>query len=267
MTVEAMVPSFDGVKLYFKGEVPDGAKAIVVVVHGLCEHQGRYDYLASKLHAAGYGTYRFDHRGHGLSEGKRIFYDNKDEIVDDVNVIVDKAHDENPGKPIFLLGHSMGGYAVALYGTKYPGKVDGIVSSGALTFNNGELGSDIPEGTPVDAKLPNALGSIISHDQEIVQAYADDPLVEKEICAGLFYTIADGVAWLKDNLSNFTDPVLMLHGAADGIVAEKDSRDFFGAVSSDDKELIIYAKLFHEIMNEPEKDRVISDIIYWLDAR
>ena len=64
---EKMITSFDGTQLYMKTETTADNKAIVVIVHGLCEHQGRYDYFAEKLHAAGYGTYRFDHRGHGRS--------------------------------------------------------------------------------------------------------------------------------------------------------------------------------------------------------
>ena len=113
---EQMIPSFDGTKLYMKKETDFPCRAAVVIVHGLCEHQGRYDYFADKLHAAGIGTYRFDHRGHGRSEGERTYYSDFNEILDDVNVFVDMAIEEHPDIPVFLLGHSMGGFAVSLYG-------------------------------------------------------------------------------------------------------------------------------------------------------
>mgnify|MGYP000187614586 FL=1 len=80
---------------------------MIVIVHGLCEHQGRYDYFAEKLHEAGIGTYRFDHRGHGRSEGEETFYSDFNELLDDTNVVVDMAIEENPDIPVFLLGHSM----------------------------------------------------------------------------------------------------------------------------------------------------------------
>ena len=105
-----MISSFDGTKLYLNKEIPDGPKAAVVIVHGLCEHQGRYDYLAECFHKAGVGTYRFDHRGHGRSEGERTYYGDFHELLDDTNVVVDMAIAENPGIPVFLLGHSMGGF-------------------------------------------------------------------------------------------------------------------------------------------------------------
>lgn len=143
---EKMIESFDGTRLYMKKDVPDNARAIAVVVHGLCEHQGRYDYVVEKLNENGIGAYRFDHRGHGRSDGERTYFSKFDEPIDDTNVIVDIAFEENPGVPVFLIGHSMGGYTVSLYGAKYTQKgLSGIVTSGALTHNcksNGERMSE-----------------------------------------------------------------------------------------------------------------------------
>ena len=91
-----MITSFDGMKLYLNKEVPKNRKAVAVIVHGLCEHQGRYDYLAGIFHDAGIGTYRFDHRGHGRSEGERTYYSDFNQLLDDTNVVVDMAIAENP---------------------------------------------------------------------------------------------------------------------------------------------------------------------------
>ena len=76
-----MFSSFDGTQLFLNKEVPAQARAVAVIVHGLCEHQGRYDYFAEKFHQAGIGTYRFDHRGHGRSEGERTFYTDFNELM------------------------------------------------------------------------------------------------------------------------------------------------------------------------------------------
>ena len=96
---ESMITSFDRTKLYLKKETAADNKAVIVIVHGLCEHQGRYDYFAEKLHEAGIGTYRFDHRGHGRSEGEETFYSDFNELLDDTNVVVDMAIEENPDIP------------------------------------------------------------------------------------------------------------------------------------------------------------------------
>ena len=189
-----MIPSFDGTKLFLKKEAAADASAICVIVHGLCEHQGRYDYLADLFHTSGIGTYRFDHRGHGRSEGEESYYGNYNEMLDDVNVIVDKAIEENPGLPVFLLGHSMGGFAVSLYGAKYPDKaLKGIVTSGALTFDNAGLITGVPKGLDPHQKLPNELGGGVCSVAEIVDWYGKDPYNKKTFTTGLCYAICDGL--------------------------------------------------------------------------
>ena len=190
---EVFVESFDATKLFFNRELVEDARAAIVIVHGLCEHQGRYDYFAEKLHQAGISTYRFDHRGHGRSEGERTYYSDFNEILDDTNVFVDLAIKENPDIPVFLLGHSMGGYTVSLYGAKYPDKkLRGIITSGALTADNGNLIRGVPGEMDVHTPLANQLGSGVCSVQEVVDWYGKDPYNKQSFTAGLCYAICDG---------------------------------------------------------------------------
>lgn len=263
--IEQMIETFDGIKLYFRKDEQTAAKGVIVMVHGLCEHLGRYDAISEKFNEAGYSVYRFDHRGHGKSEGTKVFYSDFNEIIEDTKFFVDIAKKENPTLPIFLFGHSMGGYAVALYGTKYPNTLTGILMSGALTRNNGGFASELPLNLPLDTYIPNALGSGVCSDPKVVEAYDQDPLVEKEIGVGLVYSVFEGINWLKDKGNQFIDPVLIMHGANDGIIMEKDSRDFFGDIASKDKSLRIYANLFHEILNEPSRYEIVADMVQWMN--
>ncbi len=265
MEKETYIQSFDGTRLFLKTDVPAAPKAIVVIVHGLCEHLGRYAYVTQKLTERNFGVYRFDHRGHGQSAGKPVFYNDFNEMIDDVNVVVELTQKENPTLPVFLIGHSMGGFAVTTFGMKYPNKVKGIVASGALTRFNRVF--PIPPNLPVDAYFPNELADGVCSDPAVVEAYKNDPLVAKQVSFGLFYCLFAGVDWNKQNSSQFVDPVLLLHGGNDGLVSEKDSRDFFGDIASQDKTLKIYASLFHEIFNEPSKDEVIGEALAWLEKR
>lgn len=262
------INSFDNLKLYLNKEVDASAKAICVIVHGLCEHQGRYDYLAQKFHDAGIGTYRFDHRGHGKSEGEESHYDDFREIEKDVNTVVERAIDENPNRKIFLLGHSMGGYAVALYGAMYPGKrLDGIISSGALVRDNQHLIRDVKKGLDPHTRFPNALGSGVCSVKEVVDWYAKDPLNRKSFTAGLCYSILDGIEWFGTHSKDFAYPVLMLHGEKDGLVNMKDTLEFFNMINSADRQYKIYGGLYHEIFNEYCRDETISDAIHWIENR
>lgn len=259
--------SFDGTRLYMVKDTVDHPKAVVVIVHGLCEHLGRYEYVTEKLNQEGYSVYRFDHRGHGKSDGKKVYYSCWTEISDDVNAVVEMAKEENPGIKLFVLGHSMGGYATTCFASRFPGKAAGIILSGALTRYNTPCAGPLPIDAPEDTYVPNALGGGVCSDPAVVEAYGRDPLVEKQISVGLLNSIWQGVLWLKQNGGKFTDPVLMLHGCNDGLVSNQDSRELFGDIASEDKGLIIYPGLYHEILNEPCKDEIIADIVGWLSKR
>lgn len=267
MVTEGMMKSFDGTGLHFRKDIREHPKAAVVIVHGLCEHLGRYDYLTEKLYGRNFSVYRFDHRGHGKSEGKRVFYNSFHELVGDVNAAVEAARKENPALPVFLIGHSMGGMAVALFGTQYPGKVTGIVTSGALTCFMKPEGREMPLTQPADTYVPNTLGSGVCSDPAVVEAYAKDPLVEKQVSVGLINCCYEAVKWLGRNRSHFVDPVFLMHGCNDGLVSEQNSREFFGAISSKDKSLKIFANLCHEIFNERSRDEVIEEAISWIEKR
>lgn len=259
-----MLESFDKTKLFVRLDEPLQAEATVLIVHGLCEHLGRYEYLTDRLLENGFRVFRFDHRGHGKSEGERTYYDEYTQIFEDVNAVVEAIHHETPSLPLYLIGHSMGGYAVALFGSHFPNKVHGFIFSGALTRDRAGTVIDFPKGQDPKHYIRNELGSGICSDPSVVEAYAQDPLVEKQISAGLFYSISHGISWLKENSRRFKDPALILHGANDGLVYCQDSLDFFQDINSEDKTLKVYSRLEHEIFNEFTKDEVIWDVLFWL---
>lgn len=262
------IESFDGTKLFYNKEDAQNAKAAIVIVHGLAEHQGRYDYLAEKLHKNDITTYRFDHRGHGKSEGERGYYEDYNDMLKDVNVVVDKAIEENPDKPVFLLGHSMGGFAVSLYGAKYTDKkLKGIITSGGLTHDNNRMANMVEPGLDPYIELPNELGDGVCSVKEVVEAYVADPLNLKKYKVGLLYALGEGISWFKENEKDFSYPVLILHGRDDALVNFKDSLDFFENNSARDCQIKIYKGLYHEILNEYAKDEVIGDIINWINNR
>lgn len=267
MSEERMIQSFDGTQLFTRKDLVQNPKAAAVITHGLAEHLGRYDALAETLMDNGISVYRYEQRGHARSEGTRTYFEDFNEMPDDLKTIMDLAKEENPEQPIFLIGHSMGGFTAAAYGTKYPGQAKGIVLSGALTRYNNPLFGPLPMELPADTYLDNTLGEGVCSDSAVVEAYANDPMVEKKISVALINQFGPGIAWLKDNAASFTDPVLVLHGNEDGLVAEKDSRDFYGDIAAKDKTLKIYALLMHEIFNEPSKHKIYAEVVEWIEER
>ncbi|WP_409968941.1 alpha/beta hydrolase [Bengtsoniella intestinalis] len=260
--------TFDQTQLFLNKEVPSDAKAVAVIVHGLCEHQGRYDYFASLFHGQGIGTYRFDHRGHGQSQGERAHLSDWNELVDDTNMVVDMAISENPDIPVFLIGHSMGGFTVALYCAKYPDKkLKGVVASGALVQDFAGLIRAVPDGLDPHMQLPNELGAGVCSVAEVVEWYGQDPLNGKVFTTGLCYAIKEGMDWFVENSQNIAYPFLVVHGEKDGLVSPKDGQYLFENIASKDRQIKIYGNLFHEIFNEYCKDEVIGDVLNWIGRR
>jgi len=270
-TWEGQLPTFDNVSLFVRSDLPAEAKAVFILVHGLAEHGGRYQYVTEKCNRFGYGVYRFDHRGHGKSEGERAHVDDFMHFVDDAALVVDMAGRENPGLPLFMFGHSMGGQVAAVYGIRYKGVLAGQIFSGAL-FREPAAAAELKKidfaRLPAAARMPNALAAFVSRDPDVVRAYENDPLVLKEVGLRLLGAIAvRGPAWLNDHVREYDGPCLILHGGGDRIVDPESARWFHAHISSADKELRVYDELYHEVWNEREKDGVIEDIHRWVEKR
>jgi alpha-beta hydrolase superfamily lysophospholipase len=263
--------AFDGTEIFMTTDLVESPKAVLVIVHGLAEHSGRYDYVARKLNENQISVYRFDNRGHGKSGGARGENDHLDHFLKDTHMIVNLAMDETKGKPVFMLGHSMGGLITAAYGTAHRDILKGQITSGAVldalpmfkpleeTYTE-EMGSQM---------MPNALSELICRDPTVVKAYQEDPLVLKEYTFRLLYTtFIQGVAWLHKNLNHYKYPCLILHGGGDQLVPAGSSQWFHTHVPSEDKTIKIYPDCYHEILNEKvEKDAVIADIVGWINER
>ena len=235
------------------------AKAAVVITHGLAEHSGRYTHVAQALNAAGYAVYAFDHRGHGRSVGfPADMGDDPDQLVRDVVAECALARAEHD--KIFLLAHSMGTIFAIPAATEIP--VDGfaglILSGTALvpaeaTMNAMAEGKSLPPET-------------VSRDPAVVQAYIDDPLVFTETPKLLAEKAIDAVTRAIEAIAKIEVPVLLIHGTADQLTSIEGANLVYAQLIVSDKTLKGYEGLYHEVLNEPEKDQVIADVIAWLDA-
>jgi alpha-beta hydrolase superfamily lysophospholipase len=263
--------SFDGTDIFVTRDLVPNPLALMVIVHGLAEHLGRYDYVAGKLNESGISVYRFDNRGHGRSGGLRGDNDDPDKFLKDTDLVVQLARKENEGKPLFMLGHSMGGLIAAGYGAAHGKALNGMILSGAAVdflpiFS--DLGNTYTEAVK-DTVMPNTLSAAICRDQAVVKAYDEDPLVLKGVTLGLLYsTFFQGVERLHHNIADFRVPCLILHGGGDLLVPAGAAQWFYDHIPGSDKTIKIYPGCYHEILNEKEeRDLVIADMVAWINSR
>ena len=235
------------------------AKAAVVITHGLAEHSGRYEHVAQALNAAGYAVYAFDHRGHGKSVGfPADMGDDPEQLVRDV--VAEVALAQNEHDKVFLLAHSMGTIFAIPAATEIPLKgFAGLVLSGTALVPAEATLTSMTEGKPLPPET-------VSRDPAVVKAYVDDPLVFTETPALLAEKAIDAVTRAIGAIEKITVPVLLIHGTADQLTSIEGANLVYAQLVISDKTLKSYEGLYHEVLNEPEKDQVIADVIAWLDA-
>jgi acylglycerol lipase len=269
--------SLDGagaVALFTQSWLPDDATEIrgtVVVVHGFGEHSDRYDHVADRLSAEGFAVSAVDHRGHGRSQGPRAVIET-DAVVADVDQLLLRAAADHPDVPLFLLGHSLGGMIAVAYALAHGERLDGLILSGPLAAVDasralaqvGRLLSAVAPRAPtlaLDARL-------ISRDREVVAAYRADPLVHHgRIPARTAAQITETVNGFPDAVGAITVPTLIFYGTADGLCPPRGSVMLAERIGADDITVRAYEGLFHETLNEPERETVIADLVKWLDQR
>ena len=256
-------------------------RGTVLIVHGLGEHIGRYAHVAQRLNGAGWSVAGYDQRGHGRSPGARGALPASDALLADLGSVVTVLRRETTaGRPLLLLGHSMGGTVAARYvaeglsATPAPWwqAVDGLVlSSPALAADTTAVQKlllavfgRLAPGLAVHNGLQPAW---ISRDPAVVKAYIADPLVHDRITPRLGRFILDAGAFTRQAASRWTLPTLLLYAGADRCVAARGSAEFAAAAPPAVLRSRRYDGLAHEIFNEPEQAQVLDDLLAWIDDR
>lgn len=254
----------------------DEMRGILVIIHGLNEHSGRYVHFAEQLTACGFGVYAMDWIGHGGSDGLHGYVPSLDYVIEDIEVLVDRILMENPGVPCFLLGHSTGG-AVVLKASLYPHireKLEGIVlTSPALRVKPAHpiVGAVAPIFSLVAPRFQfkgaNKRGIPVSRDPAALLAKYSDPLVYTgPIRVRTGHEILRISSHLLHRLEKVTVPFLVLHGTADRVTDPLASRELYGAAASAHKDLRLYDGFLHDLLFEPERDEVGAEIVAWMDG-
>lgn len=270
MVWEQKVFNFKGQQIEYGKGIPSNSKGLVILVHGFAEHMGRYYEFIDFLQQNGYGVYAINHLGHGKSGEAKGYINDFFQMVDSVAELVKIAKEENNNQEIVMFGHSMGGLLSIAYGIKYPGKLKGQILSAPA------LGVKIPKlvriflqvGRFIVPKIhiENKVAKDISKDKNVVDKYLKDELVLKSATVNFYYEIfIKCTDFVKNNIGRYHYPFILLHGTHDKIINYNLSAEFYDKAPVEAKEFKTYNGLYHELLNEPEKDRVKKDILKWLE--
>jgi acylglycerol lipase len=258
----------------FYGQVWEAknTKAVVVLVHGMGEHSGRYAHVAKKLTENEYSVVAFDHFGHGNTSGKRGHNPGFEAVLESITKTIEKAKELFKEKPIFLYGHSMGGNAVINYSIRINHDLKGVIGTSPflkLAFQPPKIklavGKILQKIAPSITMGNELNANDISREKIEVNKYVNDPLVHDKISPNFSLNFIETGQWAIENANKLKTPMLLLHGTGDKIIDYKGTQEF--ANKSKNAMLKLYKGGYHELQNDLCKEEMLQDVVNWLNSQ
>jgi len=248
-------------------------RAVVAVSHGFGEHGGRYSNLVEHIVPRGYAVYALDHQGHGRSGGRRGHVGRWSEYLAGVGAMLEAVRQREPGAPVFLFGHSLGGLIAAEYALAHPEGLAGLILSSPVLGSVGVsparrmLGRALSGVWPTFSIHTGLDAGTISRDPAAVRGYIADPLVHDVASARLGSEMDLAVKRVQARAAEFALPLLLFHGTADRLTSPEARRAFFARTTAPDREFVEYDGGYHETLNDLDHERVAADVLRWMEAR
>jgi len=265
----------DKTKIFAQKWLPENdPRAAIIIVHGLGEHSSRYAHIAKMLNEENIAVFGFDHRGHGKSGGSRGDIPSYDIACDDIDELIKIVRTEFPVISIFLYGHSLGGAIVLNYGLTRNSQIKGIICTSP------GLGTSDPipaiqmilvkflSGIAPKVAINNGLDvGNLSHDQNVIQAYKNDPLVHPKISTRLALELITNGPKMIQKADQFKYPLLLLQGEEDHLVNPKLTKQFAENAANTNIRYIQFPYFYHEMQNEFNNEDFLLSIKKWLNEQ
>lgn len=262
-----------GGRIFTRHWEPEGpAKANLVICHGVNSHGGQYIRAAEEFAARGFAVTTLDLRGRGKSDGERFYVESIGDYVSDLSQAIELGRSKHPDLPLYLLGHSAGGVTSVSYALDYQDRIDGLICESfafrvfapnfALKLLEG-ASHFVPHAHVLRLKMED-----FSRDPEWVAQLNADPLTHDEVQpVQTVAAFARAGERFEREFGRITLPVLILHGTDDKATRPDGSQQFFDEAGSSDKTLRLYDGYYHDLPNDIGRERVMDDIIAWIDER
>jgi acylglycerol lipase len=269
--VEGYLTGVSKTNLYWQGWLPEGeATGVLLLCHGAGEHSGRYQNVVDALAPDGWAVYGLDLRGHGRSDGERVHVDRFSDWADDFDRFAREVRSRHPDLPVFLLGHSVGAQIALAYALDHQETVRGLVLSAPFLATTAVPEFARPVVRVISGLAPRLRVKLvdlnkISKDSGVVRAYRNDRLVYQGNATLAMAKIVEGqFRPLLDRAHDLRIPLLIQQGTEDVVAPPVGSQRLYEASGAKDTTLWLYDGLWHEIYNEPERERPLTDLRRWL---
>ncbi len=249
-------------------------RAAVALIHGLIEHGGCHAGTALELVRQGFSVHAMDLRGHGLSEGPRCDVGSFEQYLLDLDVFFERVRREECDRPLFLMGNSMGGLIITLWAILRQPQVSGLVLSGPLLALADGLYPRLRHLATVAAAVAPTLRVTqipfdwLARQPRVVDRFRNNPLVFHGcFTVRMAAEILRAMKKVSEQAAALSAPLLILHGSQDRICGPAGSLALYKKAGCADKTFHLYEGFYHEVLDEPERNRVLADLTTWLGRR
>ncbi|PCJ94940.1 MAG: alpha/beta hydrolase [Flavobacteriaceae bacterium] len=273
MKLQEFSTQYKGTSIYGQYTQPDDVQAVVVLVHGMGEHSGRYiEHVVPALLKTNLAVVLYDNFGHGKSEGKKGHCPSYEALMKLLSQVIVEARKLFPKTPLFLYGHSMGANLVLNYALRRKDSIHGIVATSPYL----RLAFEPPKWKMVIGKammgvwpsitLPSGLNPYgISRIPEEVEKYVNDPLVHDKVSPMFSFPIMDAGEWALESAQQLKVNTLLLHGTDDLIIDHQATKIFHENATT--TTLQLFEGGYHELHYDLCREEVLNTIQNWLQQQ
>ncbi|CAF2432417.1 unnamed protein product [Rotaria sp. Silwood2] len=274
------IVSRDGLSLacyHWMAKNANSPKALLILIHGIAEHSGRYEYLIEFYNKNNFAIIAMDLRGHGQSAGQHGFIPSVEAIFEDLDLLINEAKRIYPYCPAVLYGHSMGGNLVLSYTLdRYPNKKDQCPYQALIASSPWiRLARPLQPPRPIYSLMlaacrirPSTNVPLhfdphkITRDEDIVDSYYNDHTIRRTATLSLARNVGGMAAKLDRASCIFHIPVLIQHGHADLITSHKASFNF--STRGRNIDFKSWDNCYHELHSEPEREEIFKFTLNWI---
>ncbi len=249
------------------------APATLLILHGLGAHSGWFVDMANEIATRGVNVYAMDHQGFGRSAGARGHVVRWQTYLDDIDHMVDKIAQDQPGGKIVVLGHSMGGVFAVHYTAAHQAKLAGMVLLNPWIGDTAK----VPLRQVLSILLGGMRGSqevVALQDPQTTAAMTSNPEASAFLLNDTYWVFArtKGFYWQITQMrgrtlalaGKITIPTLVLQAERDLSVTPKDTRRAYDRIPSPDKTYRTYPEYEHDSEFQPDRKQMDDDIAAWV---
>ena len=273
----AMFVAADGARLPLRRWLPaDGARAVILALHGFGDYSNAFDMPGRRWAERGIATYAYDQRGFGAAPGHGRWAGGA-RLAADAILASRILRQMYPGRPLYLLGESMGGAVATVATTGAEGlpaaDVDGVILSAPAVWGWTTM-DFLPRLAlfaaarlfPDSTVSGRGLRIRASDNVPMLEALGRDPLVFKGSRVDTVYGLVDLMDEAFAAASRLVLPTLILYGAHDEVIAAPPVAEFVAHLPPAPlhrRRLAYYQEGYHLLLRDLEGPTVAGDVASW----